>query len=117
MTAAERIERMKAALTAAEAVQAEIERRNDGDSSAFRVAQREPVLQRAIAEVRDTRRKIRDLEAAQLGITLPPEVVDKLEEQAARLNAATRANALVDLAMASLTTVLNGVTEVRGTLA
>jgi hypothetical protein len=43
--------------------------------------------------------------------------VDKLEEQAARLDAATRANALVDLAMASLTTVLNGVTEVRGTLA
>ena len=57
MNASERITRMKNALAAAEAVQAEIERRNEGDTNPFRVEQREPLLQRAIIEVRDTRRR------------------------------------------------------------
>ncbi|GEM_PF-3602498 len=117
MNANERIDRMKAALAAAEAVKAEIERRNAVDISPFRITQREPLLQRAIIEIRDTRTKIRDLEATRLAITLAPEVVGRLDDLAEALDDAIKTNALIDVAMASLTTILNSVAEVRTTLA
>lgn len=117
MNASERITRMKNTLAAAEAIQAEIERRNEGDTNPLRVEQREPLLQRAIIEVRDTRRKIRDLEAALVDVALDDAAVARLDRQAAKLDDAIRANALVDLAMGSLTTVLNSVKDVRATLA
>jgi len=117
VTATERIDQLKMALAGAEAVQAEIERRNREDANPFRRKQRAPLLERAIIEVRDTRKMIRDLEATLVGVELDESAVTKLDESAARLDAAIRANALVDVAMSSLEVTLNSVVDVRTTLA
>lgn len=117
MDSSERIGRMKLALAAAEAVEVEIERRNGDDINPFRIAQRQPILQRAAIEIRDTKRKIRNLEASLLGIALDPAAVGRLDQHAQRLDDAIRTNALIDLTIASLTVILNSVGEVRTTLA
>lgn len=116
MTVEDRIARLRTALAAAQAVKAEIEQRNDSDINPFRTAQRQPVLQRANNVILDCQNSIRDLEASQEEIELDPGELEDLDALGDRLAKAIAANALLDVAMKSLTTVLDAVSGVQDAL-
>ena len=92
------------AAAAAKKVRDEIKRVDDEDLTSSGPERRAPVLQRAKNQVR-----LLEIELTELQ-------VDRLEILATRLDKAIMANALIDLAMSSLTAVLNTVSEVRETL-
>ena len=117
MTNEMRIKKLKQARTAAKKVRDEILRQDDVDLTSSGPERRAPVLQRAKNQVRLLDIEIRNLEAAADEIELNELQVDRLDVLAVRLDKAIVANALTDLAMASLTAVLNAVSEVRETLA
>ncbi len=117
MTNNERIIFLTKAAAAAKKVRDEIKRVDDEDLTSSGPERRAPVLQRAKNQVRLLEIEIRNLLAADDEIELTELQVDRLEILAARLDKAIMANALIDLAMSSLTAVLNAVSEVRETLA
>ena len=116
MTAQERIDALRKAQDAAQAVVDEIENRNRDDINPFRQKQREPALQRARALISDTQRAIRDLEASLVGIELPAEDLARLAELEERLDQAIQTNALVGAGMAILTRALDAAEDVRTAL-
>ncbi len=117
MTNNERIIFLTKAAAAAKKVRDEIKRVDDEDLTSSGPERRAPVLQRAKNQVRLLEIEIRNLLAADDEIELTELQVDRLEILAVRLDKAIMANALIDLAMSSLTAVLNAVSEVRETLA
>ena len=115
MSSAERLARLKKARAAAIAVQAEMERRNDSDPS--NVLTRAPILRRADADVTDLELLINDLAGDMKPIALDADEVDKLDRLAARLNEVIARDALVGVALETVTRVLETAAEVKAVLA
>lgn len=111
----ERIRRLEAALKAAQAVVAEIDRRNEDDPNSSRQQQREPLRQRAVQDVRLLQRMIGNLEAAGVGGSLDLDLsqVMELDSLAAKLDSAIRQQALAELALDSVRKVLDSVERVQ----
>jgi len=116
LSAQDKIELLKKARAAAQAVKEEIERQNQNEIDPDAVAQREPALQRAIIEIQDADEKVDDLEASQLSVQVDDSDLDRLTRLAADLDAKIASNALLNLGVESLTTVLNGVANVKSAL-
>lgn len=117
MDAADRISRLKVARSAAEAVRDEMNRRNDSDPRPSNVLKRAPILRRADARFTDLELIINDLEGTPAPIVLTPDQVANLDRLAAKLDAAIERDALIGVALDSVTGILNAVTDVKDALA
>lgn len=116
MSAAERLAHLKQSRAAAIAVRDEMDRRNDSDPRPSNVLKRAPILRRAAAEIVDVDLKINDLDDHPRPIALDPDGLVDLDRLADRLNAAIARDALVGVALDTVTRVLEAATEVRGIL-
>lgn len=116
MTNTERVAKLRKARLAAVKVRDEIQRQDDNDLTSTGPERRAPVLQRAKNQVRLIDIEIGNILASADEIKVDELQVDRLQVLAERLDRAIVANALIDLAMNSLTAVLNAVSEVRETL-
>ena len=117
MSSADRLARLKKARAAAIAVQEEMERRNDNDPTPANVLKRAPILRRADQDVTDLDLLINDLEGDMQPIALDADEVDKLDRLAARLNDVIARDALVGIALETVTRVLETAAEVKTALA
>jgi hypothetical protein len=112
-----KLELLRKALAAGQAVVEEIERRNSEDNNSFRQTQREPALQRARAIVSDCERAIRDLEATTVEVELKIEILVRLTDLETKLDDAIEANGLIGLGMTALGKIIEDVEEAKTALA
>jgi hypothetical protein len=108
---------LRKAREASDQVRQEIERLNEDDLTSSGPESRAPTLTRARNQIRLLDLEIRNLLAADDSVELDETQVKRLNVLAERLDKAIEKNALLDAAGATLTAVLNAVSEVRETLA
>jgi len=117
VSSTKRIQLLKTARAAAQAVKDEIERQNAHTIDPQVRARREPILQEAITMIQDADENIDNLEASQVGVDMDGAALDKLTELGQKLDRQIATNAFVNLGIDSLTEVLNGVSGVKTALA
>jgi hypothetical protein len=111
-----RIGNLKAARAAAQAVVDEITRLDTVDPVPTNILLRQPKSLQAQGDVADLSDVIDDEEAAALVVTVDDAQLADLQTLAAKLDKAIVSAALRSGGLAAMTTVLNGVAQVRGIL-
>ena len=116
LVTSERIELLKKARAAAQAVADEIDRQNRNEIDPDVVRGREATLQHALSTVSDLDEMIENLEASMVDFAIDTDLLEKVTRQAAELDAKIRRNAILNLGIASLTEILNGAASVQSSL-